>query len=212
VYIPGLIWHVTHRCHKKEFLLKFQKDRSVWIKWLFEAKKRHQAKILNYMVTSNHIHLLMVEGEIGSISKTMQLIAGRTAQGYNIRKKRKGAFWEDRYHACAIESGEYLWRCLIYIDMNMVRAGIVNHPDQWKTCGYHELKEPVHRYRIIDRQSLHSNLMLKDERDFKDNYSFRLKQALESKGDDKLEISSSRVAMGSESFVKKGSTESGDVV
>ena len=35
-YIPGHVWHITHRCHKKEFLLKFAKDRQVWLDWLFE--------------------------------------------------------------------------------------------------------------------------------------------------------------------------------
>lgn len=39
-YLPGYVWHITHRCHKKEFLLKFEKDRREWIKWLFESKKR----------------------------------------------------------------------------------------------------------------------------------------------------------------------------
>ena len=52
----------------------------------------------------------------------MQLIAGRTAQEYNQRKDRQGAFWEDRYHATAIEADGHLHRCLIYIDLNMIRA------------------------------------------------------------------------------------------
>jgi REP-associated tyrosine transposase len=41
---------------------------------------------------------------------------------YNQRKDRQGAFWEDRYHATAIEADEHLHHCLIYIDLNMVRA------------------------------------------------------------------------------------------
>jgi putative transposase len=36
-YIPGYVWHITHRCHKKEFLLRFGRDRRRWLKWLFEA-------------------------------------------------------------------------------------------------------------------------------------------------------------------------------
>jgi hypothetical protein len=62
----------------------------------------------------------------------MQLIAGRTAQEYNQRKSRQGEFWEDRYHATAIEADEHLHRCLVYIDLNRVRAGAVNHPEKWK--------------------------------------------------------------------------------
>jgi hypothetical protein len=56
-YIPGQIWHITHRCHKREFLLKFAKDRRRWLQWLFETNKRYGLPILNYAVTSNHIHL-----------------------------------------------------------------------------------------------------------------------------------------------------------
>ena len=110
-YIPGHIWHLTHRCHKREFLLKFAKDRHRWMQWLRKAKKRYRLVILNYVVTSNHVHLL-VHDNVGAdtIPKSIQLLAGRTGQEYNRRKKRKGAFWEDRYHATAIESGEHLLR------------------------------------------------------------------------------------------------------
>ncbi|MCP4987965.1 MAG: transposase, partial [Colwellia sp.] len=39
-YIPRQIWHITHRCHKREFLLKFAKDRQRWLQWLYHARKR----------------------------------------------------------------------------------------------------------------------------------------------------------------------------
>ncbi len=51
------------------------------------------------MVTSNHIHLLVRDTGKNVIPDSMQLISGRVAQEYNLRKKCKGAFWEDRYHA-----------------------------------------------------------------------------------------------------------------
>ncbi len=66
---------------------------------LFEARKRHGLSVLNYTVTSNHVHLLVRDnGERDVIPASMQLIAGRMAQEYNNRKERKGAYWEDRYH------------------------------------------------------------------------------------------------------------------
>ena len=58
-FLPGHVWHITHRCHKKEFLLKFVKDRECWIRWLFEARKRYGLSVLNYMVTSKQSHLLV---------------------------------------------------------------------------------------------------------------------------------------------------------
>jgi putative transposase len=86
---------------------------------------------LNYAVTSNHVYLLVFDAEGRDvIPQSIKLIAGRTGQEYNSQKNRKGIFWEDRYHATAIESEQYLLKCLAYIDMNMVRAGAVSHPSE----------------------------------------------------------------------------------
>ena len=93
IFLPGYIWHITHRCHKKEFLLKFAKDRQRWLYWLFQAKRRYGLSVLNYVVTSNHIHLLVKDTSESVIPKSLQLIAGRTGQEYNNRKGRKGAYY-----------------------------------------------------------------------------------------------------------------------
>jgi len=96
--------------------------------WLFEPKKRYGLCGIDYMVTCNHIHLLVKDTGGETIAKSMQLIAGRTAQEYNERKNRHGGFWEDRYHAPPVQADDHLHRCMVYIDLNMVRAGVVNHP------------------------------------------------------------------------------------
>ena len=84
----------------------------------------------------------------------MQLVAGRTGQEYNQRKNRRGAYWEDRYHATAVESYEHLARCLVYIDTNMVRAGVVSHPSEWSFSGYNEIQEPRRKNVLIDYEKL----------------------------------------------------------
>ena len=87
--------------------------------------------------------LLIDEGErLGTIAESMQLIAGRTGQEFNKRKRRGGAFWEVRYHATAVDSDEYLRRCMAYIDLKMVRAGVVDHPSKWLDSGYRAIQEP----------------------------------------------------------------------
>jgi len=160
-YIPGQIWHITHRCHKREFLLKFAKDKQRWLQWLFEAKRRYGLVILNYTVTSNHIHLLVVDDSGRDvIPNSIRLIAGRTGQEFNQRKSRKGAFWEDRYHATAVEDGSHLCRCLAYIDLNMVRAGVVSHPAEWIYFGYNEIQQPKRKNVLINYDRLRELLGL----------------------------------------------------
>jgi putative transposase len=153
-----LVWHITHRCHARSFLLRFRKDRRRWRHWLFEARRRYGFSVLNYIATSNHVHLLVFDNGNGEIFKSMQLAAGRTAQEYNQRKRRKGAFWEDRYHATAVEANSHLMRCMTYIDLNMVRAGAVNHPYEWDISGYAEIQAPWKRKAVIDYARLCSLL------------------------------------------------------
>jgi putative transposase len=107
------------------------------------------------MVTSNHVHLLVVDdGNRDVIPNSMQLVAGRTGQEYNQRKDRKGAYWEDRYHATAVESGDHLARCMVYIDTNMVRAGVVSYPSMWPFSGYNEIQEPRRKNILIDYEKV----------------------------------------------------------
>ncbi len=86
---PGHVYHITHRCHKREFLLKFLRDRQRWLSLLFKAKKLFGLIVLDYAVTSNHIHLLVKDNGEDVIPKSMKLIAGKSGQEYNKRKNRK---------------------------------------------------------------------------------------------------------------------------
>ena len=200
--LPGYVWHITHRCHKRSFLLKFKRDRRRWRHWAFEAKKRFGLCILNYVVTSNHIHLLVQDRGRDEIVHSMQLIAGRTAQEYNRRKQHNGAFWEDRYHATAVDTGEHLLRCLAYIDLNMVRAGAVTHPAQWDVSGYREIQNQPKRYAVIDRTALASLIALTDVHALAVAQSRWVDDALRTNANHREPAWSESLAVGRESFVE----------
>jgi putative transposase len=172
--------------------------------WLFEAKKRFKLSVLNYMVTSNHIHLLVYDNSGRDvIPKSMQLMAARTGQEYNIRKKRNGAFWEDRYHATAIELNDHLNRCFIYIDLNMVRAGVVDHPKLWPFCGYNEIQAPPRRYRIIDLDSLVSLLGFTELKDLQLAHKRWIEASLQVQESGRESHWTESIASGSKSFIEE---------
>jgi len=201
-YIPGHVWHITHRCHKREFLLKFAKDRYRWLQWLLEARKRYGLTVLNYTITSNHIHLLVYDGAGRDvIPRSIQLVAGRTGQEYNERKKRKGAFWEDRYHATAIETGKHLYQCMVYIDLNMVRCGVVKHPKEWRFAGYNEINHPSRKFRLIDHKKLLGLLASNSLDDLRDSYNGWIEEALKSENINREIKWTKSIAVGSEEFV-----------
>jgi putative transposase len=137
------------------------------------------------------------------IPKSMQLIAARTGQEYNIRKQRKGAFWEDRYHASAIEQNSHLNRCLVYIDLNMVRAGVVDHPKVWPFCGYNEIQDPPNRYRIIDLDSLVRLMGFTDLQSFQSAHKRWVEASLQVGEFGRESHFTESIAVGSQSFIGK---------
>jgi REP element-mobilizing transposase RayT len=169
---------------------------------LFETKKRFGLDILNYTVTSNHIHLLVADGEDEVIPKSIQLVAGKTAQQYNRRKKRKGAFWEDRYHATAIETGEYFLRCLVYIDLNMVRNGVVAHPSAWQHSGYNEIQYPPQRYGLLNREKLIASCGLGSDAQLRKSHKEWVEEVISGNDNTRQPEWSESIAVGSERFVR----------
>ena len=53
-----------------------------------------------------------------------------------------------------VETGDHLIQCMVYIDLNMVRAGIVKHPEDWQCGGYNCIMKPPQRYRLTDYKKL----------------------------------------------------------
>ena len=211
-FLSGNVWRITHRCHKKEFLLKFGRDRDRWRYWLYESRKRYGLCVLDYIITSNHIHLLVLDRGKGEIAASMQLIAGRVAQEYNRRKQRCGAFWEDRYHATAVEKGAHLARCIAYIDLNMVRAGAVRQPGEWRWSGYNEIQHPPKRYRVIDMERLcdlfgvgHEEALRQRHREWTEALLLVGEQAHEP-------CWTSGIAVGSQAYIKEVKATLGDKV
>jgi hypothetical protein len=71
-------------------LLKFARDRRAWIRWLFEARKRYGLEVLNYTVTSSHIHLLVYSNhDREAVPRALQLVAGRVGVEDYIQKGAK---------------------------------------------------------------------------------------------------------------------------
>ena len=181
----------------------FEKDRKRWCHWLFEAKKRYGLCVLNYIVTSNHIHLLVVDTEKDVIAKSLQLVAGRTAQEFNQRKKRKGAFWEDRYHATAVETDEHLTKCIVYIDLNMVRAGVVRHPSEYRFSGFNEIQNPPKRYAVINRNALQDLFSIANQERFRQEHRQWVETELQADAKKRKSLWSESIAIGSEGFIEK---------
>lgn len=210
VLLPGHVWHITERCHEQQFLLADVVDRRRWQHWLSESKRRYHLSVLNYNVTSNHVHLVVRDRGHGEIAASMRLIAGRTAQEFNSREGRHGAFWQGRYHATCVDNETYLLRCLTYVDLNMIRAGAVEHPRDWETSGYLEVQGLAQTGSIIDSEGLCELVGVRDANALREAHYRLVEEALERDLHRRREgFWSEAIAVGGQEFVDAFMRQSG---
>lgn len=81
------------------------------------------------------------------VSYFMRVLKQRFSQWYNGRHDRKGTLWEERFRSVLLETGAALWMVAWYIDLNPVRAGIVEDPKDYRWCGYAEAVAGVRQAR-----------------------------------------------------------------
>ncbi len=156
-----------------------------------------------YMETDAGMVILGVgPGRGDVIPHSIQLVAGRTGQEYNQRKDRKGAYWEDRYHATAVESGDHLARCMVYIDTNMVRAGVVSHPSMWSFCGYNEIQQPRRKNILINYERLQSLLGAASYDRLRTSHRLWIEDYLGDGAKNRQDEWTGSIAVGSRSFIE----------
>jgi REP element-mobilizing transposase RayT len=90
--------------------------------------------------------------KLSSLSEFMREIKVGFARYYNRRHNRRGYFWGDRFKSVIVDKAETLVNCLAYIDLNPLRAGIVDRPEnyRWNSLGYHLQTENKDQFLSTD--------------------------------------------------------------
>ena len=90
--------------------------------------------------------------KLSSLSEFVREIKLGFARYYNRRHNRRGYFWGDRFKSVIVDKGETLVNCLAYIDLNPLRAGLVERPEdyRWNSLGYHLQTQNKGRFLSTD--------------------------------------------------------------
>lgn len=119
-------------------------DYSTYLTFLHEASLRHDCAVHAYVLMTNHVHLLVTPANAKAVGRMMQMLGRNYVAHVNTRYRRTGTLWEGRYKSCLVDSEEYILACYRYIELNPVRAGMVEAPAeyQWSSHRFNTLGEP----------------------------------------------------------------------
>ena len=135
-FLPDQPLHVIQRGNNREPVFFGEEDYVCYRDWLAIAACEHGCAIHGYVLMTNHVHLLVTPRAADSLPRTMQSLGRRYVRRVNTVYRRTGTLWEGRYRAAPIDSEAYFLACCRYIELNPVRARMVDHPRQYKWSSY----------------------------------------------------------------------------
>lgn len=134
--LPGVPQHVVQRGNNRLPCFLDDGDRRRYLQLLRDALPREGCLLHAYVLMDNHVHLLLTPSAADSVARLMQRLGRNYVGLFNARHGRTGTLWEGRYKACLVDSEDYVLRCCRYIELNPVRAAIIDDPVayRWSSC------------------------------------------------------------------------------
>ena len=135
-FVPGIATHVVQRGNNRQSIFFEDSDYRVYLAILNESRKRYPAKIHAYALMSNHVHILATPSAKQTLSQLMQCVGRQYVPYINKKYSRTGTLWEGRFKASIVETSSYLLACYRYIELNPVRARMVDQPGDYPWTSY----------------------------------------------------------------------------
>jgi len=132
----GFPVHVMQRGHNRQICFTSNADIAAYAHWLAEGALKYNVAIHGWVFMTNHIHLLMTPDTDSAISQLMQYLGRLYVRYFNYTYSRSGSLFEDRFKSSLIQDDLYLINCLLYIELNPVRAGMVTDPGNYRWSSY----------------------------------------------------------------------------
>lgn len=129
--VPGYPHHIIQRGNNRQPIFAEPADYEQLLAMLEEHARRFHVAVHAYVLMSNHFHLLATPEDAAGIPQMMQAIGRQYVRYFNRRQQRTGTLWEGRYRSTLIQAERYLLACMVYIDLNPVRAGMVSDPAEY---------------------------------------------------------------------------------
>jgi putative transposase len=123
--VPGYPHHVIQRGNNRQPIFSSAADRDFFLDLLDENARKFGVAIHAYVLMDNHFHLLATPQTDTALPQMMQAVGRRYVRYFNDLQQRTGTLWEGRYKSTLVQAERYLLACMVYIDLNPVRAGMV---------------------------------------------------------------------------------------
>ena len=132
----GVPLHIIQRGNNRQVCFNNDVDMAVYANWLYDYSAKYDVHIHAWVFMTNHVHLLVTPWQDNGVSRMMQSLGRYYVRYFDQKYRRSGTLWEGRFKSGLVESSDYLLRCDQYIELNPVRAQMVDDPSDYMWSSY----------------------------------------------------------------------------
>ena len=136
IHLDRVPLHIVQRGHNREPCFFAEEDYHSYRRWLGEALKETGCQLHAYALMTNHVHLLITPNKADAVPGLIISLGRRYVQYINTTYRRTGTLWDSRYKSSVIQAETYLFSCMRYIELNPVRAAMVDDPAHYRWTSY----------------------------------------------------------------------------
>jgi putative transposase len=136
VHLDGVPLHIVQRGHNREPCFFSEDDYHSYLHWLGEVLREADCALHAYVLMTNHVHLLLTPKKAEAVPRLIISLGRRYVQYVNRSYRRTGTLWDSRYKSSLVQAETYLLLCQRYIELNPVRAAMVDDPAHYRWTSY----------------------------------------------------------------------------
>jgi putative transposase len=195
------VYHVLTRGNDRKDVFKQDSDYESYLDIVLRYKERYDFRLYHYALMTNHVHLVVeTTTRGGELSQIMKGINLSYAQHYKLTYRHCGHFWQDRYKSILVSKDDYLLACGSYVELNPVRAGMVEDPKYYRWSSYHAYAYGV-KDIIVDEHPIYENLS-EERSERRKKYREYIRGMIRDRGAQRGEMER-RLVYGSEEFTEE---------
>ncbi len=163
IILPGVPLHLIQRGNNRQACFFADENYQAYLGWLEEYALQTDCSIHAYVLMTNHVHLLLTSRQVNGAGELKKRLGQRYVQYINRSYRRSGTLWEGRFRSCLTQEEDYLLGCYRYIELNPVRASMVEHPAEYRWSSY-RVNAQGENSLLITRHELYDALGLDAEK------------------------------------------------
>jgi len=136
IVAPGLPHHITQRGNRRMETFLREEDYGVYLDLMKAWCDRHEVAIQAWCLMPNHVHLIAVPETMDGLGRAIGEAHRRYTRHINFREDWRGYLWQGRFASFAMDE-PHLLTAMRYVELNPVRAGLVETPGDWPWSSAH---------------------------------------------------------------------------